>query len=136
MRPPGSDPEHTAGLVIWLRVGAAVLLLTVAAGAFGAHVLEGRLTGRALSTFETAVRYSAWHGLGLLAIGLVGETGVAGSGTGLAGGLMTAGGLLFGGSLVGLALGGPSWLGAVTPVGGLCLLAAWGALLFALFGGR
>lgn len=122
--------------MIWLRVGAAVLLLTVAAGAFGAHVLEGRLTERALSTFETAVRYGAWHGLGLLAVGLVGETGVAGSGTALAGGLMTAGVVLFCGSLYGLALGGPSWLGPVTPVGGVCLLAAWGALLFALLAGR
>lgn len=121
----------------WLRVGAAALLLTVAAGAFGAHALEGRLSPRSLSAFETAVRYAAWHGLGLLAVGLAGETGVAAAGgIAWAGALMTAGLALFCGSLVGLALGGPAWLGPVTPAGGLCLAASWAALLWALFAAR
>lgn len=121
----------------WLRLGAGALLLTVVAGAFGAHVLEGRLPARSLAVFETAVRYGAWHGLGLLAVGLAGETGVAaGGGVSVAGALMTAGVALFCGSLVALALGGPAWLGPVTPVGGLCLAASWGSLLWALFGAR
>jgi len=45
--------------------------------------------------------------------------------------LFTAGVLLFSGSLYILALGGPRWLGPVTPLGGVCLLLAWGTLLFA-----
>ena len=112
----------------WLAVGAAAMLLGVVAGAFGAHGLASQLDARSLQTFETAVRYHLIHGLGLLAVGAV-----AGGSLGwLAGALMTAGIVLFSGSLYGLALGGPSWLGPVTPLGGLCLIAAWGCLLVAL----
>jgi uncharacterized membrane protein YgdD (TMEM256/DUF423 family) len=39
-----------------------------------------------------------------------------------------AGIVVFGGTLYALALGGPRWLGAVTPIGGLCFLAGWAAL--------
>ncbi|MCY3746980.1 MAG: DUF423 domain-containing protein, partial [Acidobacteria bacterium] len=39
---------------------------------------------------------------------------------------------LFSGSLYWLALGGPSWLGPVTPLGGLCLIAAWACLVIAV----
>ena len=104
------------------------MLLGVAAGAFGAHGLASRLDAPSLQTFETAVRYHLIHGLGLLAVGALG-----GGSTGwLAGALMTAGIVLFSGSLYWLALGGPSWLGPVTPLGGLCLIAAWACLLVAV----
>ena len=46
----------------------------------------------------------------------------------VAGWLFVAGGLVFGGSLYLMALGGPRMLGAVTPVGGVLLMAGWGAL--------
>ncbi len=109
----------------WLAVGAAAMLLGVIAGAFGAHGLASQLDARSLQTFETAVRYHLIHGLGLLAVGALagGPLGWA------AGALMTAGIVLFSGSLYWLAVGGPSWLGPVTPLGGLCLIAAWGCLL-------
>ena len=48
---------------------------------------------------------------------------------------MTAGVVLFSGSLYWLALGGPSWLGPVTPLGGLCLIAAWACFFVALVRG-
>ena len=112
----------------WLAVGAAAMLLGVVAGAFGAHSLASQLDARSLQTFETAVRYHLIHGLGLLAVGAI-----AGGSLGwFAGALMTAGIVLFSGSLYGLALGGPSWLGPVTPLGGLCLIAAWGCLFVAV----
>ena len=114
--------------MLWLQIGAAAMVLGVVAGAFGAHGLASRLDARSLQTFETAVRYHLIHGLGLLAVGAL-----AGGSLGwLAGALMTAGVVLFSGSLYWLALGGPSWLGPVTPLGGLCLIAAWGCLFVAL----
>lgn len=117
----------------WLRLGAAALLVSVVLGAFAAHALGARLSPRSLSAFETAVRYLATHGLGLLAIGLLARSGIgAADALGWAGSLMTAGMALFCGSLIWLALSGPAWLGPVTPVGGTLLVAAWGALLFAL----
>ena len=112
----------------WLAVGAAAMLLGVVAGAFGAHALSSQLDARSLQTFETAVRYHLIHGLGLLAVGAL----AGGSFGWLAGALMTAGIVLFSGSLYWLALGGPAWLGPVTPLGGLCLIAAWGCLFVAL----
>ena len=112
----------------WLAIGAAAMLLGVVAGAFGAHALASQLDARSLQTFETAVRYQLIHGLGLLAVGAL----VGGSLGSLAGALMTAGIVLFCGSLYWLAVGGPSWLGPVTPLGGLCLIAAWGCFFVAI----
>lgn len=117
--------------MLWLRLGAAAMLLGVVAGAFGAHALASRLEAKALGTFETAVRYHLIHGLGLLAVGFAARLG-ASAPVDAAGWLMAVGVALFSGSLYGLALGGPGWLGPVTPVGGVCLIAAWGCLLAAL----
>ncbi len=115
----------------WMTVGAAAMALGVIAGAFGAHSLAPQLDARSLQTFETAVRYHLIHGLGLLAVGALVALGVE-SPAWLAGALMTAGIVLFSGSLYWLALGGPAWLGPVTPLGGVCLIAAWGCLFVAL----
>ena len=118
--------------MLWLRVGALFLFLGVIGGAFGAHALESRLSERSIRTFETAVRYHLIHGLGLLAIGFADRLGLPAP-VDAAGWLMAAGIVLFSGSLYALAVGGPSWLGPVTPVGGLCLIAAWGCLALAAF---
>ena len=115
----------------WLAVGAAAMLLGVVVGAFGAHALSSQLDARSLQTFETAVRYHLIHGLGLLAVGALVALDLGSPGA-VAGALMTAGIVLFSGSLYWLALGGPAWLGPVTPLGGLCLIAAWGCLFVAL----
>ena len=103
------------------------MLFAVAAGAFGAHALKGRLAPERLDIFETAARYQAYHALALLLVSLL--AGRAG-GTALlvAGGAFTAGTLLFSGSLYALALTGARWLGALTPLGGVLLLAGWGAI--------
>ena len=118
--------------MIWVRLGAAAMLAGVVAGAFGAHALASRLEAGSLRAFETGVRYHLIHGIGLIAVGILERQGV-GAPVGLAGALMAAGIVLFSGSLYGLALGGPAWLGPVTPLGGLCLIAAWAFLLAALF---
>ncbi len=118
--------------MVWLRLGALLLLLGVIGGAFGAHALESRLGERSLRTFETAVRYHLIHGLGLLAIGFAVRLGLPAP-VDAAGWLMAGGIVLFSGSLYALALGGPRWLGPVTPLGGLCLIAAWACLAIAAF---
>jgi len=108
------------------------MLAAVALGAFGAHALASRLPPRSLQTFETGVRYLGFHGLGLLVIGILVRGGF-GSGASLAGLLACFGAVLFSGSLFWLALGGPRWLGPVTPIGGLALIASWAILLLATF---
>lgn len=104
--------------------GAVLAALAVAAGAFGAHALAARLTPERLATWETAARYHMYGALGLVLIGLLGERWPSPL-IAAAGWVMLAGTLVFGGTVYALALGGPRWLGAVTPLGGLCLIVSW-----------
>jgi uncharacterized membrane protein YgdD (TMEM256/DUF423 family) len=109
----------------WAICGAANACLSVAAGAFGAHALRARLSPEMLAIFETAARYQMYHALGLIAVALALNPGRLAN---AAGWLMLIGIMLFCGSLYLLALSGIRQLGAVTPLGGLCFLAAWAVL--------
>ena len=115
-------------------LGAVFGFLGVAAGAFGAHALRGRLSPEFLQVFETGARYQLIHALALVLVALVAERR-PGRLAAAAGWLFTAGIVLFSGSLYALALTGTRAWGAVTPLGGLCFLAGW-ALLAAVLGGR
>jgi uncharacterized membrane protein YgdD (TMEM256/DUF423 family) len=114
----------------WFSSGALLLALAVAAGAFGAHALRSRLDATSLALWETAVRYLAIGGLGLLALGLAANARPSRSWA-LAGACLSAGALVFSGTVAALALGGPRWLGAVTPAGGVLLIAGFLVMGFA-----
>jgi uncharacterized membrane protein YgdD (TMEM256/DUF423 family) len=116
----------------FLVTGAVAAGLAVAAGAFGAHALAGRLTPERLAVFETAVRYQMYHALALLFVGWVGRTLEASTLLTGAGWCFVAGIVLFSGSLYLLVLTDTGWLGAVTPVGGGAFLAGWALLGWAL----
>ncbi len=115
---------------VFLVLGAVSAGLAVAAGAFAAHGLRQRLSPEMLAVFETGVRYHMYHALGLLAVARLAGLG-PGRATRVAGWLFVAGTLLFSGSLYGLALSGQRWLGAITPLGGVCFVAGWLALAWA-----
>lgn len=119
---------------LWLGMGAISGLISVAAGAFGAHGLKARLSPELLQVFETGARYQLVHALLLCLVGaLGGYLGKTSGASGLlstCGGLLVAGTVLFSGSLYVLALTGQRWLGAVTPLGGLCFMAAWALLAY------
>lgn len=104
--------------------GALSAGMGVAAGAFGAHALKTRLGAELVSVFETGARYQLYHGLALLVVALA-WTRWPTPPVRAAGWLFLAGTALFSGSLYALALTGTRWLGAVTPLGGLCFLAGW-----------
>jgi uncharacterized membrane protein YgdD (TMEM256/DUF423 family) len=109
---------------LFFSIGALSALISVAAGAFGAHSLRTRLSPEYLSVFETAARYQMYHALGLLAVAwAVGRW--PGALPLWAGWLFLAGTVLFSGSLYALALTGARWLGAITPLGGIAFLAGW-----------
>jgi uncharacterized membrane protein YgdD (TMEM256/DUF423 family) len=108
----------------FVGLGAVLAGLAVAAGAFGAHGLRGRLEPDMLAVFETAARYHMYRAVALLFVGWAATRWPTGQAA-LAGWLFVAGIVLFSGSLYVLALSGMRWLGAVTPFGGLCFLAGW-----------
>lgn len=100
----------------------------VAAGAFGAHALRDFLLERGMtSAWETAARYQLVHAIALLAVAAWTRSapGAAPRRLAWAATCWTVGIVLFSGSLYVLAAGGPRWLGPVTPLGGLALMAGW-----------
>jgi uncharacterized membrane protein YgdD (TMEM256/DUF423 family) len=115
---------------ILFAAGALFAMLSVAAGAFGAHGLKSRLSPDMLATFELAARYQMYHAIALIVCALAWARW-PGPAIVLAGGLFVAGIVLFSGSLYVLSLTGVRWLGAITPLGGAAWLAAWAALAWA-----
>ena len=96
----------------------------VGLGAWGAHGLESFLGHSNTSSWETGVLYQLVHGLALLLVGtLLGQQ--YSQRLRWVSGLLAAGVLLFSGSLYLLTLGGPGWLGPITPLGGVCLISGW-----------
>jgi len=110
-------------------VGAALGFMAVALGAFGAHLLEARLSGRDLGIYETAVRYQMYHALALILIAALIPRSAAPALLSSAGWAFIVGVFVFSGSLYLLVFTGVRTFGAVTPIGGVALLAGW-ALLF------
>ncbi len=113
----------------WIAVGALCCALAIVAGAFGAHGLKARLDADALALWETAARYLVYGGFGLVLVGLAGLKSAARGLDGAAVSIL-AGSLIFSTTVALLALGGPRWLGAVTPIGGTLMIL--GFLLFAV----
>jgi uncharacterized membrane protein YgdD (TMEM256/DUF423 family) len=114
-----------------LTLAALLMFVAVAAGAFGAHALRGRLGADMTAVWQTAVQYHAWHALGLAVVGLLAVQVPERAGLALAGWCFVAGIALFSGSLYAMALTGNRSLGAVTPVGGLAFLLGWLSLAWA-----
>jgi uncharacterized membrane protein YgdD (TMEM256/DUF423 family) len=114
--------------VMWIRVAAAFGMMGVVLGAFGAHALRSRLAPEQLASWETAVHYQLFHAIVLLALGLYGAA--TGRPLGASPWLFAAGIVLFSGSIYGLVLGSWRWLGPVTPLGGIALIAGWISLWF------
>jgi uncharacterized membrane protein YgdD (TMEM256/DUF423 family) len=112
----------------FFSIGALSAFVSVAAGAFGAHALRGRLSSEYLAVFETAARYQMYHALGLLVVAWA-VVRWPGALPQWAGWLFIAGTALFSGSLYTLSLTGVRWLGAITPLGGIAFLLGWLCLI-------
>jgi uncharacterized membrane protein YgdD (TMEM256/DUF423 family) len=112
-------------LKLFVALGSLNMFLSVALGAFGAHGLKNKLSSDMLNVYETGVRYHMIHAIGLIVIGLLAEKLGNPSMLGWSGWLMLAGIVLFAGSLYALSISGVKILGAITPIGGVCFLAAW-----------
>jgi uncharacterized membrane protein YgdD (TMEM256/DUF423 family) len=110
---------------LFVLLGSLCAALAVILGAFGAHALKSSLSADMLEVYQTGVQYHFYHALGLLLIGVIAVVMPQNVLLKWAGFVMIAGIVLFSGSLYALALTGVKALGAITPVGGLCFIAAW-----------
>lgn len=120
----------------WRSVGG-LGMAAVALGALGAHALKAQLATRGMTeVWNTAVLYHLVHTVALLCLGVLASqrSGAASSAcwpwVRCAGAGWGIGCVLFSGSLYLLALGGPRWLGPITPLGGVALLFGWGAVVW------
>lgn len=118
----------------FLLASAIAAFLAVALGAFAAHGLKARLDEHMMEVFQTGARYHFFHALGLALIAILAKQYPDSAKLGWAGWLMVAGMFIFSGSLYLLSLSGLTWLGMITPFGGLAFMAAW--LLLAAFAWR
>src|SRR3954469_25781186 len=116
----------------FLTIGALSACIAVAAGAFGAHALRAAVSPDRLEVWETAARYQMYHALGLLVVAYLAGQKSAGPAR-VSGWLFLAGTILFSGSLYALTLTGVTWLGAITPLGGVAFLAGWGVLAWGVW---
>lgn len=112
--------------MLFFRIAAALCFLAVGLGAFGAHALKSTLESHGmLDVWNKAVFYHFVHAVALLALALFGTIN---RGAWI---LLFVGIVLFSGSLYTMALTNLRWLGAITPLGGLCFLAGWAWLAIA-----
>jgi uncharacterized membrane protein YgdD (TMEM256/DUF423 family) len=124
---------------LFAAIGALFMALAVGAGALGAHALQHLLEPPQLASFETAVRYQAWHALATILVQAIPEHWLNARRSKAISLLFVIGMVLFSWSIFLLSTRGLyswgthlSWLGPITPTGGLCLIAAWIWLAFSL----
>jgi uncharacterized membrane protein YgdD (TMEM256/DUF423 family) len=119
---------------ITLLVGLSFALLGVCLGAFGAHALKAVLAAnQRTDTYELAVRYQFYHAFGLIVTALLQRQDFR---VQVGAWLFTAGIVVFSGSLYILATSGVTWWGAITPIGGLFLIAGWASLIISVIRNR
>ncbi len=128
-----SGQENGFGWI--LTLGALVLFVGVAAGAFGAHGLKNVLSEYSRGVYEKAVFYHLVHGLAILLVAILASSSAYSDSSlpRLIAYCLTGGVVLFSGSLYLLAITEVKWLGAITPLGGTLFLLAWGLLAYLPF---
>jgi uncharacterized membrane protein YgdD (TMEM256/DUF423 family) len=115
---------HKAQALITATLG----MLAVILGAFGAHALKGVLSEHYMDVWKTAVMYQMFHVLVSLSLILNSKA----QAYTLTVWFFLLGIVLFSGSLFLLAVTGVTWIGAITPIGGICFVIGWARLVMDL----
>ena len=114
----------------WVGIAAINMAIAVALGAFGAHGLKNIASPQQLEWWHTATLYLLVHALGLLLVGLLIRLRYITQTTAW---LLQIGIIIFAGSLYSMTLGAPLWFGAITPIGGVLMIAGWLCLALSAF---
>jgi uncharacterized membrane protein YgdD (TMEM256/DUF423 family) len=118
-------------LKTFMMLGSISAFLSVALGAFGAHLLKSKLSTEMLNVYQTGVQYHMIHSLALILIALLADRLGNSSLVNVSGWAILIGIVLFSGSLYALSLSGIKVLGAITPLGGVSFLLGWALLAIA-----
>ena len=110
---------------LWMGLAATGGFIAVAVGAFAAHGVDDP---RAAELLKTGAAYGFMHTMATFACATI--MNIGGRRARLAPAFFLSGVVLFSGSLYAMALGAPTWLGAITPIGGLLFLAGWAILVW------
>ena len=110
---------------LWMGLAACGGFVAVAVGAFAAH---GVNDARAAELLKTGAAYGFMHAMATFACATI--MNIGGRRARLAPAFFLSGVVLFSGTLYAMALGGPRWLGAITPLGGLLFLTGWAILVW------
>ena len=113
---------------VWMAVAAVGGFLAVAMGAFAAH---GIADERAAELVRTGAAYGFMHTMSTFACATF--MNVGGHRARHAPAFFLSGVALFSGSLYAMAFGAPSWLGMITPIGGVLFLIGWAVMFWAAF---
>ena len=116
----------------WIVFGSILTGLAILLGAFGAHALKSRISPEDLAIFETGIRYHIYHSIGLILIGILGFY-FPHNLIDIPAKLFFLGIFIFSGSLYLLVLTNTRWLGAITPIGGICYMIGWLLLAFNIY---
>lgn len=114
-------------------MGSILMLLAVALGAFGAHVIEGKLAARQFEVYEKAIFYQFVHSLAMIILSVLPVPFTAKKSIGIT---FLAGIILFSGSLLAYSLSflfvenGLKFFALITPFGGISFLLGWGMLTY------
>ncbi|WP_413189894.1 DUF423 domain-containing protein [Psychrobacter sp. AT9] len=109
-------------MVNWIGIAAINMAIAVGLGAFGAHGLKSMVSSQQLEWWHTATLYWFVHALGLLLVGILVRLNYT---TQTSAWLLQVGVIIFAGSLYAMTLGAPRWFGAITPIGGVLMIAGW-----------
>ncbi len=114
---------------LWLIIGAFNGAFAVLAGAFGAHMLDGVVSGATLITFQKAVRYQMYHAFALVIVALLANN-IQLKILNISGWLFLLGIILFSGSLYFIVFTGIQWIEFLTPIGGFAFTFGWLGLMY------
>ena len=113
-----------------IAIGCLVLFAATALGAYGTHGVQDVVDAAQWSAYEVAVDYQFYHGLGIMAAGLLADRLPDSRLVAWSGWVLLAGVAGFSGSIYATTFGAPAAVGALAPLGGLAMMAGW--LLLAL----
>ena len=117
--------------ITFIKLGALMMALSVAFGAFGAHALKNVLDEHMTKVYQTAIQYQFYHSLGMFAVAFVAYINDDKK-VRIAGYIMLASTAIFCGSLYAMTITELKWLGAITPIGGVGFIISWLMLILGL----